>query len=76
MRKRVTPGGAAPWVLAAASAVALGGYGAALTVIWLCGRPGALLEQARGRLREWTDGDVAWGPLRDYTPGDFPRGGS
>lgn len=59
---------AAFWVLAAASAAALGGYGAALGLIWLCGLPGALLERPRE--------DTAWGPIRDYTPGCYEsRGG-
>jgi hypothetical protein len=65
MSKRVSPGGAAPWVVAAASAAALAVYGAALAVIWLCGRPGAALERLRAR----RGGDGAFGPIRDYTPG-------
>ena len=67
MSKRTAPGRGAFWVLAASTA-ALGGYTAALALIWLCGRPGAALERLQG-------GDGAFGPIRDYTPGCFDSRG-
>jgi len=73
MSKQKPPGWPTFWVLTAATAATVGGGTAALAVIWLSGRPEALLEHLRDRAgrEEARSGKVHPGLIGPYAPSDF-----